>query len=59
MPDRTMVKAWPMACADDEQAVAMVNAGPVIPNSSETALAPAFAMVFGMVMGWTRGLPIL
>jgi hypothetical protein len=48
-----------MACAEEEQAVEMVNAGPVIPNASEMALAPALAMVFGIVIGWTRVLPIL
>ena len=40
-----------MAWADDEQAVEIVNAGPVMPNSSEMALAPAFAIVLGIVMG--------
>ena len=59
MPERTIENAWPMACADEEQAVEMVNAGPVMPNSSEMALAPALAMVLGIVMGWTRVLPIL
>ena len=59
MPDRTIVNACPMAWADDEHAVAIVNAGPVMPYSSEMALAPAFAIVLGIVMGCTRVLPIL
>ena len=59
MPDRTIENACPMAWADEEHAVEMVNAGPVMPNSREIALAPAFAMVLGIVMGCTRVLPIL
>src|SRR5215831_226060 len=51
MPERTMPAAIPIAWADDEHADAMVNAGPVIPNSIDIALAPAFAIVFGIVMG--------
>ena len=43
-----------MACPAEEQAVEIVKLGPVMPNSIEIWLAPAFAMVFGMVSGWTR-----
>ena len=46
-----------MACAAEEQAVEMVKAGPVIPNSIEMWLAPALAIVLGMVSGWTRLCP--
>ena len=58
-PLRTIQKAWPMAWPAEEQAVEMVKLGPVMPNSMEMWLAPALAMVFGMVSGWTRLLPIL
>src|SRR5690242_5583620 len=59
MPERTIQYAWPIACPADEQAVEIVNAGPVMPNSIEMWLAPAFAIVFGIVSGWTRFPPIL
>ncbi len=48
-----------MACAAEEQAVEMVKLGPVMPNSMEMWLAPALAMVLGMVSGWTRLWPSL
>ena len=54
MPERIIQAAWPMACADEEHAVEMVKLGPVMPNSIEMWLAPAFAMVLGMVSGCTR-----
>jgi hypothetical protein len=54
MPERTIQNAWPMACAAEEQAVEMVKLGPVMPNSMEMWLAPALAMVLGMVSGCTR-----
>jgi len=47
--------AWPA----DEQAVEMVKLGPVMPNSMEMWLAPALAMVLGMVSGCTRLRPSL
>src|SRR4051812_39305055 len=59
IPDRTIFDARPIACADDAHAVATVNAGPVIPNSIEIPLAPAFAIVFGIVIGCGRGRPRL
>ena len=58
-PERTIHAAWPMACAADEHAVETVKLGPVIPNSIEMWLAPAFAMVFGIVSGCTRFSPRL
>ena len=58
-PERTIQKAWPMAWPAEAQAVDMVNAGPVMPNSMEMWLAPALAMVLGMVSGWTRLCPFL
>src|ERR1700751_1409913 len=54
MPVRTIQNACPMAWPADEQAVEIVKLGPVTPNSMEMWLAPALAMVFGMVNGWTR-----
>ena len=48
-----------MACAAEEHAVETVKLGPVIPNSMEMWLAPALAMVLGMVSGWTRLWPSL
>ena len=45
--------------SQDAQAVEMVKAGPVMPNSIEMWLAPALAMVFGIVSGWTRLVPFL
>ena len=48
-PVRTIQKAWPMAWAAEEHAVEMVKLGPVMPNSMEIWLAPALAMVLGMV----------
>ena len=53
-PDRTIQNACPMAWPADEHAVEIVKLGPVMPNSIEMWLAPAFAMVFGMVSGCTR-----
>ena len=46
-----------MACAAEEHAVEMVKAGPVMPNSIEMWLAPALAIVLGMVSGCTRLCP--
>ena len=46
-PERTIQNACPMACAAEEQAVEIVKLGPVMPNSMEMWLAPAFAIVFG------------
>ena len=54
IPLRTIQKAWPMAWAAEEHAVEMVKLGPVMPNSMEIWLAPALAMVLGMVSGCTR-----
>src|SRR2546427_7183038 len=48
-PLRTIRKAWPIAWLAEEQAVEIVKAGPVVPNSTEMWLAPAFAMVRGIV----------
>ena len=45
--------------AAEEHAVEMVKLGPVIPNSMEMWLAPALAIVLGMVSGWTRFCPLL
>ena len=59
MPERTIQNAWPMAWPADEQAVEMVKLGPVMPNSIEMWLAPALAMVLGMVSGCTRFCPSL
>ena len=56
-PERTIQKAWPMAWADDEQAVETVYVGPWTPYSIEMWLAPALSMLSGMVSGFTRGLP--
>src|SRR5581483_1137504 len=53
-PLRTIQNAWPSAWFDDEQAVEMVHVGPVMPYSSEMRLAPALAMIRGMVNGFTR-----
>ncbi len=53
-PARTMRNAWPMAWFAEERAVEMAYAGPVTPNSMEIWLAPALAMVRGMVRGCTR-----
>src|SRR5690349_8946957 len=53
-PERTIWYASPSACAAEEHAVESVNAGPVMPNSIEMWLAPAFAMLRGMVSGLTR-----
>src|SRR5215470_5445958 len=50
-PEATMEYPRPTACAAEEHAVEMVNAAPVIPSSMQIRLAPAFAMVLGMVMG--------
>jgi hypothetical protein len=58
-PARTIQKAWPMAWPEEEQAVEMVKLGPVMPNSMEMWLAPALAMVLGMVSGCTRLWPSL
>ena len=58
-PERTIQKAWPMAWPAEEQAVEMVKLGPVMPNSMEMWLAPALAMVLGMVSGCTRLWPSL
>ena len=58
-PERTIQNAWPMAWAAEEHAVEMVKLGPVMPNSIEMWLAPALAMVFGMVSGCTRFCPCL
>ena len=59
MPERTIQYAWPMAWPAEEQAVEMVKLGPTIPNSMEIWLAPAFAMVLGIVNGCTRLRPCL
>ena len=59
MPDRTIQYACPMAWPAEAQAVETVKLGPVIPNSIEMWLAPALAMVLGMVSGCTRFRPIL
>jgi hypothetical protein len=59
IPERTIQNAWPMACAAEEHAVEIVKLGPVMPNSIEMWLAPAFDMVFGMVSGCTRLWPSL
>src|SRR5260370_11397116 len=56
-PPRTIQNAWPMAWLEEEQAVEILYEGPVIPNSIEIWLAPAFPMIFGMVNGFTRGRP--
>ena len=48
-----------MACPAEEQAVEMVKLGPVMPNSMEMWLAPALAIVLGMVSGCTRLWPSL
>ena len=53
-PVRTIQNAWPMAWPAEEQAVEMVKLGPVMPNSIEMWLAPALAIVLGMVSGCTR-----
>ena len=58
-PVRTIQNASPMAWPAEEHAVDSVKLGPVIPNSMEMWLAPALAMVFGIVNGWVRGLFIL
>jgi hypothetical protein len=50
-PVRTIQNACPIACPAEEHAVEIVKLGPVMPNSIEMWLAPAFAMVFGMVNG--------
>src|SRR5258707_9769902 len=50
-PLRTIQNAWPMAWLDEEHAVEIVNAGPVMPNSMEMWLAPALAMVRAIVSG--------
>ena len=50
-PLRTIRNACPMAWPAEEHAVEIVKAGPVIPNSIEMWLAPALAIVFGMVSG--------
>src|SRR5581483_4071911 len=52
-PDRTIQYACPMACAADEHAVEIVKLGPVMPNSIDMWLAPALAIVFGIVSGCT------
>ncbi len=41
----------------EEQALETVNAGPVTPSSIEIWLAPAFAMIFGIVSGFGRWRP--
>ena len=51
--------ACPIAWPAEEHAVEMVKLGPVMPNSIEMWLAPALAIVFGMVSGCTRLLPLL
>src|SRR5436190_2020823 len=56
-PDRTIQYAWPMAWPADEHAVEIVKLGPVMPNSIDMWLAPAFAIVLGMVSGCTRFRP--
>ncbi len=58
-PVRIIWNACPIACPDEEHAVEMVKLGPVMPNSIEIWLAPALAMVFGMVSGCTRLRPNL
>src|SRR5437764_5540372 len=59
IPLRTIQYAWPMACAEEVQAVDIVKLGPVMPNSIEIWLAPALAIVLGIVSGWTRLSPFL
>ena len=54
-PERTSQKAWPSAWVAEAQAVETVKLGPVMPNSTVTWLAPALAMVRGMVSGCTWG----
>jgi hypothetical protein len=41
VPSRTASKAWPMATAPEAHEFALPTAGPVIPRSSATLLAPA------------------
>ena len=59
VPVAIIWKACPIACAAEEHAVEIVNAGPVMPNSIEMWLAPALAIVLGIVSGCTRLLPRL
>src|SRR5512142_2326157 len=53
-PERTHQNACPMAWFDDEQAVEIVIDGPFSPRSMQIWLAPALAIVLGMVNGLTR-----
>ena len=48
-----------MAWVADAQALATANAGPRSPRSIEIWLAGAFAISFGIVSGWTRGVALL
>jgi len=58
-PLRIIQYACPIACAAEEHAVEIVKLGPVMPNSIEMWLAPALAIVFGIVSGCTRLCPSL
>src|SRR4029077_6251893 len=57
LPARTRWNAWPMAWVAEAQAEQTANAGPLVPQKSETWLAGALIMALGMVRGCKRAAP--
>src|SRR6056297_283008 len=53
-PERTRLKACPIAWFDEAQAVATVKVGPLRFHCIETWLAAALFISFGTTKGWTR-----
>lgn len=56
-PERTMLKAMPMAWLELAQAVATVKLGPSNPYSRLTCEVAALFISRGTTKGWTRFLP--
>src|SRR5271169_2241889 len=54
MPILIRWKAPPMACPEEEHAVAVESEGPSAPYSMEICDVGALCMIFGIVKGWRR-----